>query len=161
MWNKIKGYIPTYLVAIAIPLTVGVLSALITMGNMDIYGEINTPPLSPPSWLFPVVWTVLYVLMGISSAIVYINRERNPDEARRGLTYYAVSLVVNFTWSIIFFNMQQFLLAFVWLLLLLYLIIKTVISYARVSRAAAYLQIPYILWVAFAGYLNAAIWLLN
>ena len=161
MWERIKPYLKIYIIAIAIPIGVGLLSALFTRDNMGIYSEIETPPLSPPSWLFPIAWTLLYALMGVSSALVYINRGINPEAARAGLTHYAISLVVNFAWSIIFFNVRAFTLAFVWLLLLLYLIIRTVLSYRKVSPLAAYLQIPYIIWVAFAGYLNAGIVLLN
>ncbi len=161
MWQRIKWLTPSYLLAIAIPLGVGTLSALLTSGNMSIYSEIVTPPLSPPSWLFPVVWTALYILMGVSSGIVYNKREENPTAARQGLVYYGLSLIVNFSWSIIFFNMRSFLLAFLWIVLLLYLIIRTVISYHKVSPVSSYLQIPYIIWVCFAGYLNAAIYLLN
>ena len=161
MWDKIKKYLPSYVIAIAIPLAVGALSALITMGNMQIYKELNAPPLAPPSWLFPVVWTVLYVLMGVSSAMVYNNREIDPVAARSGLTFYAVSLILNFGWSIIFFNMKSFLLAFIWLIVLFYTIIKTVLYYVKVVPIAGYLQIPYAVWVAFAGYLNIAIYLLN
>ena len=161
MWNKIKPYIPTYLVAIAIPLTVGIVAAGLTRENMDIYGELNTPPLSPPAILFPIVWTILYILMGISSAGIYTNRELNPEVTRKGLTYYAMSLVANFAWSIIFFGLSAALPALICLILLLYLIIRTIIEYAKVKPWCAYLQIPYAVWVAFAGYLNAGIWLLN
>ena len=161
MWETIKPYIKTYVVAIAIPLTVGILSALFTKDNMDIYEEIIVPDIAPPSWLFPIVWTILYVLMGISSGLVYSNREREPEAARTGLTTYAVSLVINFAWSIIFFNANAFLLAFIWLILLLYTILRTIYYYYKVDKIAAFLQIPYALWVAFAGYLNFYIWLMN
>lgn len=156
-----KGTIKTYAIAIAIPLAVGILSALLTMGNMDIYSEVITPPLSPPSILFPIVWTILYVLMGVSSGLVWQNREVDKRSADKGLLYYAMSLVFNFLWSIIFFNLRQFLAAFIWLLVLLYLIIRTILSYRKVSLPAALLQIPYALWVTFAGYLNLGIWFLN
>ena len=161
MKEKTKENIIAYVVGIAMPLSVGLLSAFLTKDNMSLYTEINTPPLSPPSWLFPVVWTILYALMGVSSALVFTNAANNPVEAKRGLLTYFVSLAVNFFWSILFFNLRLFRLSFFWLLLLLGLIIKTVIHYKRVSSLAAYLQIPYIAWVAFAGYLNLAIAILN
>ncbi len=161
MLKRLKEILPTYIIFIALPLTVGVLSALITRESMDIYASLVTPPLAPPSWLFPVVWTILYTLMGVSSAMVYLRRDKNPEAASQGLSFYFISLAVNFAWSIIFFNMRAFLFAFIWLLLLLYLIIRTILSYIKVSPLAAYLQIPYLLWVAFAGYLNFAIFLLN
>ncbi len=161
MSAETKGRIKTYVIAIAIPLGVGILSSLLTMGNMTVYSELETPPLSPPSLLFPIVWTLLYALMGVSSAIIWENRAAMPRKADEGLLYYSMSLVFNFLWSIIFFNLRQFLVSFVWLLALLYLIIKTIQSYRKVSPSAAYLQIPYALWVAFAGYLNFGIWFLN
>lgn len=157
MWKKIKPYI----IAIAIPLGVGGLSALLTMGNMDIYNEVNTPPLSPPSILFPIVWTILYVLMGISAAMISAHQEENIQEAQMGLRAYSVSLFFNFWWSILFFNFKWFGFAFFWLLVLLFFIIKTIVSYFKVNKLAAYLQIPYAFWVAFAGYLNFGIWMLN
>ena len=168
MWNevldffkRIKPYILPYAVAIAIPLTVGIVSAALTRGNMNIYEQLNTPPLSPPSILFPIIWTILYVLMGISSAMIYTNRERNPEAAKRGLIWYGVSLVLNFSWSIVFFNLQAAFFALLVLIALLFTIIRTMLEYRKVKPIAAYLQIPYAIWVAFAGYLNVGIWLLN
>ncbi len=161
MWNKIKAHLPTYIIAVAIPLAVGTLAAWLTRDSMNIYSEINTPPLSPPGWLFPIVWTILYVLMGVSSALVYINREINPDAVMRGLTSYGISLALNFLWSILFFNFRLYLFAFICLVLLLYFIIMSVLYYKKVSPLAAYLQIPYIVWVAFAGYLNIVIYSIN
>ena len=160
-WNKIKPYILPYAIGIAIPMTVGIASAALTKDSMDVYEGLNTPPLSPPSVIFPIVWTILFILMGISSATVYTKRERFPEAARRGLIYYGASLALNLSWSIIFFNLQAALLALGVLIILLYCIIKTICEYRRVCPAAAYLQIPYALWVGFAGYLNAGIWLLN
>lgn len=157
MWKKIKPFV----ISIAIALAVGGLSALLTMENMDIYDELNTPPLSPPSILFPIVWTVLYILMGISAAIIYTQRENNFHEAQTGLRAYAISLFFNFLWSIVFFNFKWFGFAFFWLLGLLFFIIKTIVCYYKVNKSAAYLQIPYAIWVAFAGYLNFGIWMLN
>ena len=161
MKKKIKPYILPYSLAIAIPLSVGLVSALLTKDSMKIYAEIITPPLAPPAWLFPIVWTALYALMGIGSCMIYLKRESAPSIVRTGLTYYAMSLVANFGWSIIFFNMRLFGIAFLWLLLLLYLILRTVASYFKVAKIASYLQIPYIAWVIFAGYLNLAIYILN
>ncbi|MBR3868468.1 MAG: tryptophan-rich sensory protein [Clostridia bacterium] len=157
MKKKIKPYV----ISIAISLGVGIISALLTRGNMNIYEEVRTPPLSPPSFLFPVVWTVLYILMGISAAMIYTDKTASKRQKDSALYTYAASLFVNFFWSIIFFNMRAFLFAFIWLLLLLYLIISTILQYRRINPVAAYLQIPYALWVTFAGYLNFGIWFLN
>lgn len=161
MWTKIKPYILPYSVSIAIPLSVGLLSALATKDNMNIYEKINTPPLSPPALLFPIVWTLLYILMGISCALAYVDRDNAPYEAKKGLYYYALSLVANFLWSILFFNLGAFLLSLVCLTALLYFIVRYTIAYKKVKPAAAYLQIPYAIWVIFAGYLNTAIFILN
>jgi tryptophan-rich sensory protein len=150
-----------YIISIAIALGVGALSAFFTRNNMNLYEEIITPPLSPPSILFPIVWTVLYILMGISAAMIYTDTFSSPREKRSALYTYALSLIVNFFWSIIFFNMRAFLFAFLWLLLLLFLIVRTIMKYYKINSTAAYLQIPYLVWVSFAGYLTAAIWILN
>lgn len=157
MWNKIKPYI----ISIFIALAVGGASALLTIGNMDIYSEVKTPPISPPSFLFPIVWSILYILMGVSAAIVYKKRNYFAEDVQMGLNAYKISLFFNFLWSIIFFNFNWFGLAFFCLLGLLFFIIKTVILYYKVDKIAAYLQIPYIIWVIFAGYLNFGIWMLN
>ncbi len=152
MLKKLKPY----LISVAISVGIGALSALFTMGNMDVYENINKPLLSPPSFLFPVVWSVLFILMGISSAIVYLK-----GGGGKALFIYALQLAVNFFWSIIFFNMQAYLFSFLWLIVLWVLIIIMIVKFYKVSPLAAYLQIPYLLWVTFAGYLNLMIYLLN
>lgn len=161
MQRETKRKIKVYVISILIPLAVGLLSAWLTRGNMDIYTELETPPLSPPSILFPIVWTALYILMGISSAMIWLGRDINPATADKGIAVYALSLAFNFVWSIIFFNFKWILFSFFWLVALLALIIATIVFYRKISKPAAYLQIPYALWVSFAGYLNIGIWFLN
>ena len=156
-----KSKIKPYVVSIVIALAVGGASAFLTMDSMNIYSEIETPPLAPPGFLFPIVWTILFVLMGISAAMIYTSENGNAQERRSALKVYAASLGVNFLWSIVFFNFRAYLTAFVLLLLLLVLIIRTISEYRKIEPVAAYLQIPYALWVTFAGYLNFAIWILN
>ena len=153
--------IKSYAFSILITLGVGGLSALLTRGNMDLYSEINTPPFAPPAILFPIVWSILYVLMGVSAAIIWNTESVMKSERKSAIYTYALSLFFNFLWSIIFFNMRAFLFAFVWLLVLLFLIVRTISKYRKISPFAAYLQIPYLLWVSFAGVLNFAIWYLN
>ena len=145
-------------VCIAIPLAVGGISAVISRGGISAFENVIKPPLTPPAWLFPLCWTILYVLMGVASYLVAVS-----DEILRGnaLLCYGVQLILNFVWPLIFFDLSLYLLAFVWLVMLLALIILTIFSYSKIRRTAAYLQIPYALWVTFAGYLNLAIWLLN
>lgn len=156
----LKKYKP-YIVSVVIALAVGGLSAAVTSQSMEVYSKINQPPLSPPSTLFPIVWTILFTLMGISAALVYHFKDSKPDEVRIALIVYAVNLAVNFLWSIIFFNMQAYLFAFIWILLLIAVIVAMIVFFKRVSPLAAYLQIPYLLWVTFAAYLNLAIYILN
>lgn len=161
MYTEKKQTIKTYIIAILIPLAVGALAAFLTKDSMQIYQTLKAPPLAPPAWLFPVVWTALYILMGISSALVWQARKDDKRAVDTGLAYYAVSLAFNFAWSLIFFNQRWIAFAFFWLLALLYLVIRTLISYRKVVPLASYLQIPYVLWLAFAGYLNLGILLLN
>ena len=156
-----KSTSKTYIVSIAIALAVGGLSALLTMGNMDIYSKIIRPPFSPPSILFPIVWTLLYILMGISSAMIYQKQKSNPKAVNHALIIYALNLFLNFFWSIIFFNFEAYLFAFLLLLLLWLVIIIMIVKFYRIEPLAAYLQIPYLIWVTFAGYLNLAIYILN
>ena len=156
-----KRKIRSYVISVAVSLGTGIVASLLTMKNMQIYQQVSTPALSPPSFLFPVVWTVLYVLMGVSAAMVYNTKTSLFSQKKKALDVYAVSLAVNFLWSIIFFNLNWFFFAFVWLVLLLFLVVVTIILYGRINPTAAYLQIPYALWVSFAGYLNLGIWLLN
>lgn len=153
--------IKPYIISVAIALGVGALSALFTRNNMDIYSEVATPPLSPPAILFPLVWTLLYILMGVSAAAIYTSRSASVSQRKRTLYTYAASLVVNFFWSIIFFNMRMYFFAFIWLILLWVLVLKTILEYSEINKGAAYLQIPYLLWVTFAGYLTFSIFLLN
>ena len=158
--NKTNG--KTYAFWIALAEAAGLLSGFLTREGTQIYAEmLQKPPLSPPAWVFPVVWTILYVLMGVSSAFIWRSREEDKDTADRGLLFYAGSLFFNFAWSLIFFNFRAYLFAFLWLLVMLTLIILTVISYKKAVPLAAYLQLPYILWTAFAGYLNFGVWILN
>ena len=130
------------------------------MGAMKDFELVQKPALAPPGWIFPVVWSVLYVLMGISSYLV--NKSNAPkEEIKRANLVYAISLFFNFFWSIIFFNLKQYFLAFIWLLVLLFLVCYTIYLYSGISKTAAYLQIPYVLWLLFAAYLNYGIYTLN
>lgn len=157
MLKKIKPYIISILIALA----VGGLAAWLTRNSMDIYSSINQPALAPPGWLFPIVWGILYVLMGISSGLIYTNESVSPEEKSIALKIYGFQLIVNFFWSLIFFNLRNYLFAFFWILLLWVLIIFMIIRFVRIKPIAGWLQIPYLLWVTFAAYLNFMIYLLN
>ena len=154
MRSKIK----TYVISIAAALAVGGLSALLTGDSMEKYKALNQPPLAPPGWVFPIVWTILFVLMGVGAAMVFLS---DSSSKKRPIAIYGLQLLVNFFWTILFFLLEARLFAFFWLLLLLGLAIWMEVSFARVNKTAGLLQIPYILWLLFAGYLNLAVYLLN
>ena len=155
-----KFNLKRFLISIAIPLIVGGLSALITRENMNLYSRITAPPLSPPGWIFPVVWTILYVLMGISFYLVW-NSNAPIYEKKKAFSIYAIQLFLNFIWSPIFFNMRAYLIAFIVLLALWGFVLAMIIRFYKISKLAGILQIPYLIWLTFAGYLNLAIYLLN
>lgn len=139
---------------------VGALSGWLTREGTQIYAQtIVKPPLSPPGWVFPVVWAILYALMGIGAAKVY----QAPASKTRsmGLNLFITQLVVNFFWSPIFFNLQTFGFALLWLLLLWGLVLWMILVFRKVKPLAAKLQIPYLLWLTFAAYLNFGVWYLN
>jgi len=146
------------LIFLLIPLGVGGLSALLTSNSAEVYQNLTLPPLAPPSSVFPVVWTVLFILMGISSFLVY---NCQIAERQTALKTYGLQLAVNFFWPLIFFKLQMFLAAFIWLLILWLLIIKMIKQFWQIRPVAGILQIPYFLWVTFAAYLNLSIYLLN
>ena len=145
---------------IGIPLAVGGLSGWVTRGAMEDFQSLNQPPLSPPGWLFPVVWTVLFVLMGIASYLVV--RSQGPEKlVKRALVFYGIQLGFNFLWSILFFNLGLYLVSFFWLVLLWCLILLTTLQFSSLDRRTFWLMLPYLAWVAFAGYLNLGIFWLN
>lgn len=146
------------LASLVISLGVGGLSALLTQNAMEQYGGLRQPPLSPPGWLFPAVWFVLFVLMGVAAYLVWM---RDSTGRNGALILYSAQLVFNFFWTLIFFNLQNYALAFFWLLALWLLILLTTLQFFKETTAAGWLLVPYLAWVAFAGYLNAGIWLLN
>lgn len=158
------GWVWRLIVSLAIPLAVGGLAALITNNAMETFGAFKQPPLSPPAWLFPVVWTVLYILMGIACFLVWIHptdKQSAMSEKTRFFAVYGVQLVFNFFWSIFFFSLGWHLFAFIWLILLWAMILYLVIWGGKNHRAVMWLLLPYLLWVTFAGYLNIMIAVLN
>lgn len=152
-WKKLA-------LCIAVPLAVGGLAAWLTKDNMIMFRMLNKPMLSPPMWLFPAAWTVLYILMGLASYRVYAS-DSPAVTKRRGLAYYALSLAFNFGWPILFFNLDAYLAAFIWLCLMFVFTLLAALKFGKADTAAGVLLLPYLLWTAFAGYLNYSIWLLN
>jgi tryptophan-rich sensory protein len=157
--NKEKS-ISALIISIIIAEGVGLLSAFLGMSNSEAYMEFNKPSFSPPSWVFPVVWTILFLLMAIAAYRIWL-RGKQGENVTKALTLYAIQLILNFLWTIIFFRFQLYGLAFLELLLLLVFIVMTAFEFNKFDKLAAYLMIPYILWVSFAGVLNYAIWMLN
>ncbi|MGN1003154.1 MAG: TspO/MBR family protein [Oscillospiraceae bacterium] len=153
-----KAKIQAYILSVIIALAVGVLSALVSGGKMEEYYQLVQPPLAPPAWVFPAVWTVLFILMGISAAMVY----RSDDPGRSdALFLYGTQLAVNLLWTVFYFRFGARLLAFFWLLFLLALVLMMSKRFYDISKTAGKLQIPYIVWIVFAGYLNLATYFLN
>ena len=146
-WKKL-------LICLAIPLAVGGLGALLS-GGMSDYGAMVKPPLSPPGWVFPVVWSILYLLMGYASYRVLETGNTKP------LILYGLQLLANFIWPLLFFGGEWFLLSFFCLIVLWVLIYLTIRAFSKVDETAGNLLIPYILWVTFAAYLNFGIYLFN
>ena len=155
-----KKHWVTYAIWILGTEAVGALSGFLTREGTELYSQVITkPPLSPPAIVFPIVWVILYALMGFSAARVYLSP---PSENRsNGLLLYLAQLAFNFVWSIIFFNFQAFALAFFWLVILWALILWMALTFRKVDRTAALLQIPYLIWCLFALYLTAGVWILN
>lgn len=148
-----------YGIFIGIAEAVGALSGWLSKAGMDAVMELPKSSLTPPSWVFPVVWAILYALMGIGAARVWMAGDS--DAKGRGLWFFVFQLIFNFFWSLLYFNMQWFGVAFIWLVILWILIAGMAVNFYRVDRVAGLLQIPYLLWVAFAGYLNYVTWMLN
>ena len=148
------------LLCLGIPLAVGAIAGLLTMGSMGDYQTMAKPPLSPPGWLFPVVWTALYALMGYASYLVATSAAPK-EQIRKALVLYGLQLAANFLWPILFFSLEAYFLAFIWLVALWVLILLTMRAFYRIETRAGDLLLPYLLWVTFAAYLNFGVWLLN
>ena len=156
---NLRKSIKQLIIALVIPLLAGGLSALIA-GGMDSFKNLEKPPLSPPGWLFPVAWTILYLLMGFASYLVY-TANAPTYKKNSALLFYCLQLFFNFMWSIIFFRFEAYLFAFIWLVILWLLIIITTVRFYETRKLAGILMVPYLLWVTFAGYLNLGIYILN
>ena len=153
------------IIAIIIPLAVGMLSSFITKDAMMSFNAMKKPPLAPPGILFPIVWSILYVLMGISSYLIYEFDDKNGTAKLKlkneCLTLYVIQLIFNFFWSILFFRLKLYYFALVWLVILWILVFALIIKSKKINKIVSYLLIPYILWMTFAAYLNIMIALLN
>lgn len=161
-----KFNIVKLIIAIAIPLLVGGLSAFLTKDAMMVFNTVKMPPLAPPGIAFPIAWTILYILMGIASYLIYNLDENKLISSqvvlkKNTLIIYVVQLIFNFFWSIIFFKFSMYKFAFVWLVALWILVFAFIKNAMKLNKTAACLMIPYLLWMTFAGYLNVMIAILN
>lgn len=145
--------------SILFPLLTGITAAFLSKDSMNIYATINKPLLSPPGWLFPIVWTILYILMGVAAYLI-IRAEKNETRSY-AVSIYVIQLIFNFFWSIIFFNLRQYYIAFIWLVMLWLLILYMLLLFYEIDKTAAFFIVPYLIWVTYAGYLNLMIVLIN
>ncbi len=139
---------------------IGAVSALLAGGFSDFFDKYKEPPLLPPGWLFPVVWTILYAAMGYSAYLIH-SSDAEHSEKKNALTLYWVQLALNFSWSIVFFRFEALWSAFAVIIALWLMIIAMTVKFKKISSLAAYINIPYILWVTFAAYLNLATAIIN
>ena len=149
-----KSNITSLAVSITISLGAGILSAFLTGASMRQYADMYKPPLAPPGWIFPIVWTILYILMGIAAWRIY---ESPNSDKRLALSLYSNQLLLNIVWPLLFFNLKIYFFAFAWLLLLWLVLYLTLRQFAMLDQKAGLLLTPYLVWVTFAGYLNLAI----
>lgn len=152
--------IGTLLIALLIPLIVGGLSAALSAPGMEKYGTMAKPPLSPPAWVFPVAWTILYCMMGLATYFVVTSNADSKSKAF-ALMLYAVQLVMNFAWSILFFKWEMKLFAFIWLIVMWLIVILCTFRFFAIDRMAGILMIPYTAWLSFAAYLNMGAYILQ
>lgn len=150
----------TYGIWIGLTEAIGVLSGWLSRKGSKWFGAYaKKPPLSPPMWAFPVVWSILYALMGISAARIY---QAPASSARsRGLNLFIIQLTLNFFWSLIFFNARAYGFALVWLVILWIVVVLMILAFRKVDPLAGWLQVPYLIWLSFAAYLNYGVWLRN
>ncbi len=141
-----------------LPLVLSGIVALFTMNDVANYQQLILPSFAPPGYLFSIVWPILYILMGISSYLIYISHDVNTSKA---LIIYAIQLFVNLVWPILFFTFEAYLISTIWLFMLVGLVLFMILYFYDISPLSAYLQIPYLLWILFALYLNFSIFLYN
>ena len=145
---------------IALPLAVGGLASILSMDGIRAFDALVKPALTPPGWVFPAVWTALYILMGTASWLVLTSR-RSREDIEAALTVYLCQLALNFFWPILFFRLRLYLFAFFWLTALWLMVLATMAFFHKLSRPAGLTLLPYLVWIIFAGYLNFGVYLLN
>lgn len=163
MYNifKVNGKInyKSLIINLLIPIAIGFIGSIYTMKYMNVYDSIKKSPLTPPSYVFPIVWTLLYILMGI--AFYRVLSKKDSENVKCAAFFYFIQLLLNLLWTIIFFKYNLYRAAFIEILVLLFFIILTTIEFCKIDKTAAVLMIPYIIWVAFASFLTYRIFVLN
>lgn len=141
-------------ISLALSLGTGFLSSILTPGIRETYAQLYRPPLAPPGWVFPVVWTVLFILMGFAAYFVYTAESEQKDFA---LKLYLIQLLFNLSWSVIFFRWGAYLVAFLWLVILWFMVFTLVKKFGEIDELSGKLMVPYLIWLTFAAYLNLSV----
>ncbi|MBQ7372058.1 MAG: tryptophan-rich sensory protein [Blautia sp.] len=147
-------------ISILIPLAVGAVSGFLNGNAIRNFDMFPQSPLTPPDWVFPVVWTILYLLMGIASYLVYQQGSEHAD-VRQALRLYILQLIFNYLWPVFFFQLEWFLFSFFWLLALWGMVLLLIRKFGTIRTIAGRLLIPYLVWLTFAAYLNWEVYRLN
>lgn len=155
-----KISVGTLILSLCIPLLIGAISAALSRRGMATYAGMPKPPLSPPAWAFSVAWTILYIMMGLASYFILVS-ESDARAKTMAMVIYSMQLAMNFMWSILFFTCGLYLFAFIWLMIMWAMVIVCAFRFYSINRTAAYLMIPYILWLTFAAYLNMGAYVLK
>ncbi|MBE7012714.1 MAG: tryptophan-rich sensory protein [Ruminococcaceae bacterium] len=150
----------TFIVSVLLPLAIGWLSAYVTGDIQGVYDSLIQPPFAPPGWVFPVVWTVLYILMGIALYII-VKNGFSSSEVREAVLYFGITLIFNFLWTPVFFRFGLILFALIWLAAMIILAVINIIQFYKINKWAGILLIPYLIWLLFAFALNLGVYLLN
>jgi translocator protein len=148
-----------FIMCIVACLGLGTISGLLTANSVDVYKTINLPDLAPPSILFPIVWTILYILMGLSLYLVLLKRDS--EDIRLPVAIFVSQFILNFIWAPIFFTYAEYLLSFIIIVIMWVLVLAMIITFRRINPVAGYMQIPYLLWLIVAGYLSWNVYVLN
>lgn len=141
-------------ISLALSLGTGFLSSILTPGIRETYAQLYRPPLAPPGWVFPVVWTVLFILMGFAAYFVYTAESEQKDFT---LKLYLIQLLFNLSWSVIFFRWGAYLVAFLWLVILWFMVFTLVKKFGEIDELSGKLMVPYLIWLTFAAYLNLSV----
>lgn len=149
-----------FILAMCVPLIMGMISAALSAQGMAAYGEMVKPPLSPPAWVFSAAWTILYLMMGFAAYRIMVSMPGTQGRGTALLLFWS-QLIMNFFWSLIFFRWEQYLTAFIWLIVMWSIVVACTMRFYNINKMAGWLLVPYVLWLSFAAYLNLGAWMLS